>query len=404
VVVPSRADPVGGAVWVDDRASLATVVAELRGAPAYALDTEFHRERTYFARLALVQVAWQDGLALVDPLAVDLRPLAEVFAGSGVAVVHAADQDLEVLELAVGQVPARLFDTQLAAGLVGLSSPSLATLVERYLGLRLEKGDRLTDWLHRPLTADQRRYAAGDVAYLLELADLLRDDLDRRGRLVLAEEECEALLRRRPRHALPEQAWWKLKDARSLTGRARGVAQSVSAWRERTAAEADVPVRFVLSDMALSGVVHRQPTTLPELAALRGLQGRTLPPDRARSLLAAVAAGQRLAEADLALPPADSLDRSLRPAATIASAWLGMRAHELEVDPALLGTRADLYAFLRGDPSRLSTGWRHELVGELLGRVCAGDVAVVLDGRGGLRLEERSGRRVLAPGSSAREA
>ncbi len=135
---------------IDEPEALRRLVAELAGAERYGLDTEFHRERTYFPHLALLQVAWPGGIALVDPLAVDVAPLAEVLAGPGLAVLHAADQDLEVLERACGRVPSRLFDTQLAAGFIGFSSPSLSSLVERVLGRRLEKGDQLTDWTRRP--------------------------------------------------------------------------------------------------------------------------------------------------------------------------------------------------------------------------------------------------------------
>src|SRR5262249_43182502 len=127
----------------------------------YALDTEFHRERTYWPRLALVQVAWPAGEtgpaggALVDPLAVDVAPLSNVLAGPGLMVAHAAEQDLEVLEQACGRGPTRLFDTQIAAGFAGHGSSSLAGLLQAFLGVQVAKGDRLTDWRRRPLTDSQ---------------------------------------------------------------------------------------------------------------------------------------------------------------------------------------------------------------------------------------------------------
>ncbi len=168
---------------VTTESALATLVDELSEVPRYALDTEFHRERTYWPRLALVQVAWRSQpegyprVALVDPLAVDPAPLAKVLDGPGVMVAHAASQDLEVLARACQLLPGKLFDTQIAAGFLGYGSASLASLVERFLGLRLAKGDRLTDWSRRPLTASQVAYAASDVAYLLELADVISEQL-----------------------------------------------------------------------------------------------------------------------------------------------------------------------------------------------------------------------------------
>src|SRR5437764_1319724 len=197
---------------VDNQRALDEVVAKLEGLPAdagYALDTEFHRERTYWPRLALVQLAWDDELVLIDPLAVDVTCLAAVLEGPALFVAHAADQDLEVLEQACGVVPSRMFDTQVAAGFLGLVSPSLASLAEKLLGLRLLKGDRLTDWSRRPLTADQQAYAAADVAHLLEIAAVLRAELEELGRLQWAEQECEALLRRPRGNQDPDTAWWR---------------------------------------------------------------------------------------------------------------------------------------------------------------------------------------------------
>ncbi|MHB8457464.1 MAG: ribonuclease D, partial [Acidimicrobiales bacterium] len=148
---------------LDTQAAFDDLVDELATVDQFAIDTEFHRERTYYPQLALVQIAWEGGLVLVDPLAVDVAGFAKVFASGAVAVLHAADQDLEVLERACGAVPGRIFDTQLCAGFLGYSSPSLLTLVEAMLHVRLQKGDQLTDWVRRPLSQHQMTYAAGDV-------------------------------------------------------------------------------------------------------------------------------------------------------------------------------------------------------------------------------------------------
>ena len=258
-------------MWVDDAAGLAELVALLADEPVYGIDTEFHRERTYFSQLGLLQVAWADDVALVDPLAVDVEPFGAVLAGPGLAVMHAADQDLEVLDRACGVAPGRLFDTQLAAGFLGYSTPSLTSLVERIVGIRLPKGDRLTDWMRRPLTDDQRTYAAADVAHLLEVHRKLETQLAARGRLEWAHEECAILLERSREGQDPETAWWRLKDSRSLRGVSRSVATEVAAWRERKAAELDVPPRFVLPDLALVSIAHRPPRET------RGLGGSARP-------------------------------------------------------------------------------------------------------------------------------
>ncbi len=276
---------------VDDEAAWRDVLDQLVDEPRYAVDTEFHRERTYFPKLALVQIAWPGGLVLVDPLAVDLGPLAKVLEGPGVAVMHAAGQDLEVLHHACGAVPSRLFDTQLAAGFVGMSSPSLASLVERELGLKLEKGDRLTDWLRRPLSEDQRRYAALDVAHLFELQDRLLSQLEVDGRVSWAEAECERLRTSNPWAREPEEAWRRIKEVRQLRGRTLAVAQSLAAWRERRAATIDQPVRFVMPDLGVVGVAQRAPRTVDELKKVRGIDDRHTRGAAVEGILAAVADG-----------------------------------------------------------------------------------------------------------------
>jgi len=383
--------------WIATTAELQAVVDEVVAQPAYAIDTEFHRERTYYPHLALVQLAWPDGLALVDPLAVDLAPLARLLREGNLAVAHAADQDLEVLDLACGAVPSRLFDTQLAAGFLGFSSPSLASLAERVLGRRLTKGDRLTDWTQRPLTDAQQRYAADDVAHLLDLHEVLVGRLGKVGRLEWAEQECALLLARSRSTQDPDKAWWRIKESRSLRGPSRGVAQAVAAWRERRAMETDRPVRTILSDLAVLGIAHRQPTSLGELRSIRGLD-RRLKDEAARELLDVIASGRATRPQPVDLPPTDELDRRLRPAATLASAWVGQLAQELKIDAALLATRADLHEFLRAVPgARLASGWRHELVGERVRLLVDGDAALAFrPGRGDLVLEERS-RRELRP-------
>jgi len=350
--------------WIDDAGALAGLIDQLRDEPRYALDTEFHGERTYWPRLALVQVAWPTGIALVDPLAVDLGPFAEILGGPGLMVAHAAEQDLAILARACGRVPAHLFDTQVAAGFVGLGAPSLASLVERLLGARLTKGDRLTDWTRRPLHDDQKRYAAADVEHLLALQDELEARLERMGRLEWATDECEERRQRVRTRPEPEVAWWRMKGARQLRGRSRGVAQQVAAWRERTAATLDVPPRFVLSDLALIGIVSRPPRTREELVAIRGVDGRALREGATDGLLAAIKTGLQLEPATVTMPESDHVDRALAPAVTVIGAWLAERASELDLDPAVLATRADLTQLLHGGPSRIASGWRAERLRE----------------------------------------
>jgi ribonuclease D len=377
--------------WIDRPEQLDALVDVLRDEPVYGIDTEFLRERTYYPRLALVQVSWAAGVTLVDPLAVDLMPFAAILNGPGLAILHAADQDLEVLETACGTVPARMFDTQVAAGFLGFSTPSLVTLAERVLGVRLSKGDRLTDWTMRPLTAAQRAYAASDVAHLLALHDALSRQLEETGRTSWVAEECE-VLRLRPRgQSIPERAWWRLKDGRVLRGRDRLVAQELCAWRERRAQLEDKPVRFVLPDLAILAISQAKPKTFEDLAGARGIDGRYLKGGAGQEILDAVRHAITMSPSELVMPDPEEFDRRLRPALTLVSAWVAQLARDAKFDASLLATRADLIGFLRGDAgARLAQGWRAEVVGGAVKELVSGSAALAFEPTGTLVLEARS--------------
>jgi ribonuclease D len=357
----------------------------------YALDTEFHRERTYYAQLALLQLGWEGQVALVDPLAVDVAPLRALLTSDATCLMHAASQDLEILERACGALPTTLVDTQVAAGFVGLGSPGLGVLLQRRIGVHVAKADRLTDWLRRPVSDQAAAYAASDVAHLDQLWDSLRTELERRGRLEWALDECAELRRRHGEPLAPELAWWRIKEARRLRGKARGVAQCVAAWRERRARELDRPVRHILPDLAVVAIAERPPRQRSDLDKVRSLDGRHLRSGGAESLLAAVAEGVALPDDAVLDPPREGVDSTFRPAVTLASAWVSQLARDADLDAALIATRADIEMLVRGDnSSRLSSGWREQVAGAPVRRLLGGDAALAFDGDGSLVLEARS--------------
>jgi ribonuclease D len=377
---------------VTTSADLVSLCDEISGEPYYALDTEFHTERTYYPKLALIQVGWADKVALVDPLAVDPAPLAHVFTGPGIAVAHAAEQDVDVLETACGAVPGLVFDTQIVAGFLGLSTPSLARLLDQILGVTIPKADQLSDWLTRPMSERQIAYAAGDVAHLLELRTVLTAQLEEIGRLTWALEECAQVLAARRKAVDPEELWWKMGDVRRLNGRSRGVAQEIAAWRDRQAATVDRPRRHVLSDLALLAIAQRPPRNRQELQQTRGVDGRHLAQGAAADILDAVARGLALKPEGIRLPP-DGRDAQAPPAAVAVCAGLVRQiADDLRFDQGLLATRSDISNLLCGEPSRLDTGWRSAIAGDPIRRLMAGDVAAAFSPDGTLVLEERSHR------------
>jgi ribonuclease D len=385
--------------WVDSQSDFDALIDRLVVHPRYALDTEFHRERTYFPKLALMQFATGDETTLVDPLAVDLTALRRLFASDAVAVLHAAQQDLDVLTHACGAVPTRMYDTQLASGFLGYSTPSLVSLLMSELKVSAAKGDRLTDWLRRPLSTEQLLYAAADVDHLLALQDRLDQQLAELGRSQWVAEACEELRRRPTSGTDPSQAWLRIKDVRMLKPRARGVARALCEWRERRAMSVDVPVRQILPDLAVLGIAQRQPKTTHDLVQARGVEERHSKGNLGKEILDAVADGQRN-DIDLPAPDGEDLDRQLRPAVALVSAWVADLARKQRVDTTLLATRADLVALLRGDSdARLLRGWRAGLVGDGIQRLVQGKAGLTFDGRGGLRLIDvaaPSGARVSA--------
>ena len=362
---------------VVDRVALEALVAEVAAEACYGFDTEFHTERTYVPELALIQMAWAGKVALVDPLAVDPAPLAEVLGGPGIAVAHAADQDIDVLVAACGTVPATVFDTQIVAGFLGMSTPSLSRLVDQTLGVSLPKADRLSDWLERPISDRQIAYAASDVAHLLELRTVLTERLRALGRLEWALSECDQVLGDRTPARVPEELWWKMGDIRSLSRADPRRGAEVAAWRERTAAR---PTgrgarsfrtwRSSPSRSGRRGTRTNSPT--------RGVDGRHLAQGRAAEILAAISRARPGARAD---PSAPRRPRRQAPAAAVAvcSGLVRQIADDLNFDQGLLATRADISQLLCGEPSRLDAGWRRSIVGDPLRSLIAGDVAAAFD-------------------------
>jgi ribonuclease D len=370
---------------VDDDERFASLVDELAEADAYGLDAEFHGESSYYPRLAVLQVATPTRTAVVDATLVDVRPLRPVLEGAGLMVAHAGEQDLQVLLRAAGAIPARMLDTQIAAGFLGFGSPSLAKLVSDLLGVRLEKGARMSDWFKRPLTPEQITYAAADVLHLLDLRAVIEERLVAAGRLEWAYEECER--HRRVRQPDVATSWWRVKGFRQLRGKSRGVAQELAAWRETTAMAVDKPARRILADDSLMLLAEKPPRSARDMPASRLFDARRLSADMLEGLLAAVARGLELPAGALRLPPDEGLAPQLQPLATLLSAWISQQSRDLSIDSTLVATRSDIEAFLRRVPdNRLQQGWRAELVGATVGRIVAGKAAVAYDGAGRLVL------------------
>ncbi len=365
--------------WITEQADLDQLVEEISSTNAYALDTEFHRERTYLPHLALVQLATADRIALVDALEIDIRSLRRAFESDAVCVMHAGSQDLEILELECGAVPRRMFDTQIGALFCGYRTSSLGRLVEGLLGIQLDKSAQLSDWTRRPLPPDELRYAASDVAHLLALRNALLTRLGEQGRVQWAEEEMERLRSKDRSPPDPKTLWWKLRGKTKLNARARGVAQELAAWRDGVAKRNNRPPRTVLSDMALLALAQRPARNAEQLRGIRNFDLRRF--KYRDELLQAIERGARLPKHEVRLPPKKPENLpSVDGVIALCLAWLAQRAGQEGLDLTVLGTRDDVTSLVLRQPSRLAKGWRDALVGRELRAIIEGTAALRVDG------------------------
>ena len=367
---------------------LSHLIARIRAIGQFAFDTEFVSEETFEPVLCLIQIATVDEIVAVDPIAVrDVGPFWDLVNDPEVDVImHAAGEDLRICRLQTGRVPARLFDVQIAAGLVGYGYPlSLANLVSQVLGHSVFGGETRTDWRKRPLSEAQLRYALDDVRHLLPLASALRARLVALDRLDWAEAEMrdflDGILNRDD-----ESRWRKLSGLHHLNRRGLEVARRLSRWRHDEAKRINRPIRQVMRDDLLVAISKRQPTTRPDLEALRDFNRPHLL-GKSQELLAAIAEAQTVPTEQLP----EHLDRhddgpGLTMLVSVLAAALATCCAESKVAVGLVGTSNDLKELIRwqsqGRPAAespfLAAGWRD--------KVCGATLLNVLSGRSTLRV------------------
>ncbi|MEM1273606.1 MAG: ribonuclease D [Pseudomonadota bacterium] len=369
--------------------ALATFCARAADAPYVTVDTEFLRERTYFAQLCLVQIALpgtgDDTAALIDPLAegLSLAPLYALFANpSVVKVFHAARQDLEIFFVEGGMVPAPLFDTQVAAMVCGHGDQvGYETLVRKIARAGLDKSSRFTDWSRRPLTPAQQSYALADVTHLRQIYEHLAAELKRTGRVAWVEEELGQLTDSSTYVVDPDEAWRRLK-VRSNSGKFLAIVKELAAFRERLAQDRNVPRSRIIKDDALLELASMKPKVIADLGKARLLLREARKGELAEGLLAAVRKGQELpAEAHPRLPK--GRDRSaLNPAlADLMRVLLKAKAEESGVAQKLIASASDLDDIAAGHlDGNWSTGWRHEVFGRDALRLSRGEIALAARG------------------------
>jgi ribonuclease D len=371
-------------------AELADLCTELASEPFVALDTEFMRDRTYYPKLCLVQLAGETRHAAVDPLAagIDLAPLFALLADPAVLkVFHAARQDIEIFYHLTGQIPTPLFDTQLAAMVCGYGEEvGYETLVAQLTKARIDKSSRFTDWSRRPLSPEQLAYALDDVIHLREVYQKLAQKLAGSGRGEWVAQELAELASPATYRQEPEEAWQRIK-LRSRDPRFLAIVQALAAWRERTAQARDLPRNRVLRDDLLLEVAANRPTSQDDLAKMRRI---SLDRRSAAGAVEAVQAALAIPQASLprAEPPPKQ-PRGLGPIVELLRVLLKLQCEEHHVAQRLVATSGDLEAIAAEDAPEVGAlkGWRYEVFGH---------AALALK-RGELGLAIRRGRLAVVP-------
>ncbi|MDT0496831.1 ribonuclease D [Algiphilus sp. W345] len=352
---------------IDTPAALESAIAVWKTRDWLAVDTEFVREDTYHARLCLVQIGDGETAACIDTLAVDLAPLWPLLADERIVkVLHSASQDYEIFAELSGDCPRPLFDTQVAATILGIGDQiGYAGLVKAMLDIEVDKSLSRTNWAKRPIPQPAIEYAADDVRHLAVIYPELLRRLDSSGRIEWLEADCAALTDPAMYRTEPEDAWKRLRGLARLPPVAQHRAAALADWRERRAVERNRPRRWMLSDDALYALAVRAPDSLDDLAAVGDLPATTR--ERHGAVLLEVLAGAT--RSDQPLVADERPDAAYKSALQSLQAVVRERAQVLAVPPSLLARRSDLEALLHaGESADIAPlrGWRRELIGGAL--------------------------------------
>ncbi len=372
---------------ITTNAALKAFCDTLKDCPYITVDTEFMRERTYYAKLCLIQISGPDREAVgIDVLAgeeeLDLSPIWELFANQNIMkVFHAARQDLEIIFQLSGTLPAPLFDTQIAAMVCGYGDQvGYEALVNDICKAKADKSSQFTDWSHRPLSQKQITYALNDVIFLKEIYQSLKSRLDKKNRGEWVLEETNDLLDPRLYQFPPRDAWQRLK-LRSPKPRDLAVLRELAQWREEEAQKKDVPRGRILKDETLLDLTYQKPRTEAELARIRGVSADMAKGKFGKLILDAMERGMAVPDAECPqVAVKDPLPQRLTPVLEMLKMLLRIQASENDVAPRLIADSETLENYVRDPKSTptLTHGWRSEIFGNEAAAMMKGQTALSL--------------------------
>lgn len=371
-------------IWVSDNQTLAALCQQWQQQEWLAVDTEFLRTNTYYPIAALIQIYDGSAIYFIDPKSIDnWQPLAQVMGDGRICkALHACSEDLEIFALLLGAMPVNLFDTQVAAAIVGLGfSMGYARLVEQMLGVHLPKDETRSDWLIRPLSDAQTLYAAWDVYYLLPIARQLNEQLIGLGRLLWLQEDCQNLLAHSCDAQDPAQAHLRLKGLQRMSRREQALAQRLCFWRELLAQETNLPRNHVIKEAAIYQLAQSKPKHISQLRQIEDLSEKAIR-RYGEEIIEHIHAVLDVPEAQLPAPQPRPLTGSQQQQVKELRTWVEQQAQALNTAPEVLARKRDFEYLVRGMPAdeplpSILQGWRLAVIGQTLLSVKPGMVDLI---------------------------
>ena len=363
-------NPLSGNRYIETAEDLNDFCQEIADAEYIAIDTEFVRDKTYYPKLCLIQIASPTAIACIDPIALsDLSALKPLFANQAqVKIFHAARQDLEILLSDVGVMPTPMFDTQIAATLLGLGEQiGYGNLVKACMNIELTKQHARADWEQRPLSKAQLDYAADDVRYLVQMYPRILDDLEKRGRREWLDNDFAALTDPALYEVTFSEQWQRVSGNQKLRRKQLAILQELCVRREQTAMDKDKPRKWIVADNNLISIATQMPTSTGKLANIRGLNSSTID-KQGNAIVAAVKSALDKPEDQWPTPKKrKQLSKNQEASVDALMAIAKLKASEHSISVGALVNKAELEKLILGETNlTIQNGWRYSLVGESL--------------------------------------